>query len=229
MRTAPPRPKVVLLDAHLVFTECLELALSLRGYECRPIPVPTRATASGDLLTTILRAHAGMVVMNLDLGDTVDSDSLIGPIVHSGTSVVVVTENRDRARWGQSLFHGARIVLPKDGPLSALTSTMRRIIDDLPVMARQDRDELVGTYLHENSQRRESRALLNRLSRRELEILQHLMAGKAVTDIARVSFVAEATVRTQVKSILQKLGVSSQLAAVGLAYRAEWRPVPLAG
>ena len=31
------------------------------------------------------------------------------------------------------------------------------------------------------------------------------------------------TVRTQVKSILAKLQVSSQLAAVGLAYRIGWR------
>jgi DNA-binding NarL/FixJ family response regulator len=40
--------------------------------------------------------------------------------------------------------------------------------------------------------------------------------------------VAEATVRTQVKSILAKLEVSSQLAAVGLAHRVGWRPPLLA-
>jgi len=35
--------------------------------------------------------------------------------------------------------------------------------------------------------------------------------------------VSEATVRTQVKSILAKLGVSSQIAAVSIAHKAEWR------
>ena len=38
---------------------------------------------------------------------------------------------------------------------------------------------------------------------------------------------AEATVRTQVKSILAKLEVTSQLAAVGLAHRVGWKPPQL--
>jgi DNA-binding NarL/FixJ family response regulator len=49
------------------------------------------------------------------------------------------------------------------------------------------------------------------------------MAGRTVSDIARVGFVSEATVRTQVRSVLSKLGVSSQLAAVGRAHDAKWR------
>ena len=69
------------------------------------------------------------------------------------------------------------------------------------------------------------RARLARLSTRESEILGHLMAGRTVGDIARACFVSEATVRTQVRSILMKLEVSSQIAAVGLAYTADWRPV----
>jgi DNA-binding NarL/FixJ family response regulator len=44
-----------------------------------------------------------------------------------------------------------------------------------------------------------------------------------VREVARHSNTAEATVRTQVKSILGKLEVSSQLAAVGLAYQVGWR------
>ena len=43
-------------------------------------------------------------------------------------------------------------------------------------------------------------------------------------EIATSSVVSEATVRTQVKSILAKLQVSSQLAAVGLANHAGWLP-----
>ena len=42
-------------------------------------------------------------------------------------------------------------------------------------------------------------------------------------DIAQTSVVSVATVRTQVKSILAKLEVSSQLAAVGLAHAVNWR------
>ena len=50
-----------------------------------------------------------------------------------------------------------------------------------------------------------------------------LMQGHTVRDVARHSNTAETTVRTQVKSILAKIEVSSQLAAVGLAYQIGWR------
>ena len=49
------------------------------------------------------------------------------------------------------------------------------------------------------------------------------MQGRTVREIANLSVVSEATVRTQVKSILAKLEVSSQLAAVGLAHSVGWR------
>jgi len=50
------------------------------------------------------------------------------------------------------------------------------------------------------------------------------MAGRPVREIAQRSYVSEATVRTQVKSILAKLEVTSQLAAVGAAHETDWRP-----
>lgn len=50
------------------------------------------------------------------------------------------------------------------------------------------------------------------------------MAGRTVREIAIDGVVSEATVRTQVKAILAKLEVTSQLAAVGLAHRVGWRP-----
>nr|WP_281374640.1 LuxR C-terminal-related transcriptional regulator [Nocardioides soli] len=59
---------------------------------------------------------------------------------------------------------------------------------------------------------------------REEAVLGELMQGRTVRDIASSSFVSEATVRTQVKAILSKLEVSSQLAAVGIANTAGWQP-----
>lgn len=49
-----------------------------------------------------------------------------------------------------------------------------------------------------------------------------LRCGLAVERIAAESFVSGTTVRTQVRSILLKLGVNSQLEAVALAARAGW-------
>ena len=55
------------------------------------------------------------------------------------------------------------------------------------------------------------------------------MEGHCAEDIAKAAFVSISTVRSQIKAILLKLGVNSQLAAVAMARRAGWslelRPV----
>ena len=48
------------------------------------------------------------------------------------------------------------------------------------------------------------------------------MAGLPAAAIAAAGYVSEATVRTQIRAVLTKLGVTSQLQAVALARRAGW-------
>jgi two-component system nitrate/nitrite response regulator NarL len=91
-------------------------------------------------------------------------------------------------------------------------------------MAAEERRALVAHYRAQHARAAEQHELLETLSQRESEILSHLTWGQAVGEIARLSFVSEATVRTQVRSVLAKLGVSSQLAAVALARSNGWVP-----
>jgi DNA-binding CsgD family transcriptional regulator len=58
------------------------------------------------------------------------------------------------------------------------------------------------------------------LTPREQCVLAELMEGRTVDAIAKANWIALSTVRSQIKSILQKLGVNSQLAAVALARQA---------
>ena len=63
---------------------------------------------------------------------------------------------------------------------------------------------------------------LDWLTDRERVVLIHLMDGLSAEQIAELEFVGVCTVRSQIRSILQKLHVKSQLAAVAYAYRALW-------
>jgi DNA-binding NarL/FixJ family response regulator len=62
------------------------------------------------------------------------------------------------------------------------------------------------------------------LTTREREVLGALMQGKSADTIAEESVVSVATIRTQIRSILAKLGVNSQLAAVARAQEVRWEP-----
>ena len=63
------------------------------------------------------------------------------------------------------------------------------------------------------------------LTPREQSVLAELMEGRTADAIAKSGWVALSTVRSQIKSILQKLGVNSQLAAVAFARQAGWSHV----
>lgn len=60
------------------------------------------------------------------------------------------------------------------------------------------------------------------LTDRERVVLIHMMHGLSAEQIAAVDYVTVSTVRSQIRSVLAKLGVNSQLAAVAFAYGACW-------
>jgi len=61
-----------------------------------------------------------------------------------------------------------------------------------------------------------------RLTRRERVVLAALIDGLSAGEIAASSFVSPATVLTQIGSILEKLGVTSQYGAIAAARDAGW-------
>ncbi len=63
---------------------------------------------------------------------------------------------------------------------------------------------------------------LQRLTRREREVLDGLVAGLSPSAIAERDFVSVITVRNQVQAILTKLNVHSQLEAVATVHRYGW-------
>jgi DNA-binding NarL/FixJ family response regulator len=66
---------------------------------------------------------------------------------------------------------------------------------------------------------------LQALSTREAEVLRFVMAGLTVRVISDHLGTAVPTVRSQVQSVLHKLGVHSQVEAVAVAYQAGWTPL----
>lgn len=214
--------RVAIVEDHQLLAESLAHSLALHGYDVRRIPVPDRAGATATFVHTITRARPRVVLLDLDLGGFGDGVQLVEPIARTRCNVVVLTGSTERARWGEAVFNGARIVMSKAEPLNNIISTVRRINDGLPVLSAEERHEMVAHWRNATAETAEVRGRLATLTARESAVLGQLMSGMAVRDIAETSMLAEATVRSQVKSLLAKLGVSSQVAAIGLAYSVGW-------
>lgn len=210
--------RVLIIEDHTLFAESLQLALSLEGYDVRTLALPEVGGSMTTLRSAALRSNPRIVLLDLDLGRFGDGMSLVAPLAQAGANVIVVTASTDRGRWGACVRQGARKILPKVSPLQEILSTVRKLHQGLPVMAPAELEALLDAWRSEREVTDDMRRRLELLTPREKQVLGSLIEGQTVREIARVSVVSEATVRSQVKSILGKLEVSSQLAAVGIAH-----------
>ena len=216
--------RVTIIDDHVLFAESVALTLEADGYVVKRLDMSTPPATLASVLALALRTVPRIVILDLDLGRVGDGTRLVAPLTAAGAAVVALTATTDLADWGECLQRGAKTVLSKGSPLREVITILRDVRDGRPVIAPEERQRLIDLAAGERAHDREIHARLDALTRREKETLGALMGGSQVSDIAASRVVSEATVRTQVKSILAKLGMSSQLAAVGAAYRVGWRP-----
>jgi DNA-binding NarL/FixJ family response regulator len=118
--------------------------------------------------------------------------------------------------WGALYEGGAKLVVPSDTGLVNVCDLLTDLSAGRKPAERRDRRELIQGWRTFASQRSDLTARLQSLTEREEAILQQLHQGFPVRNIAQKSEVTEATVRSQVKAILKKLDVNSQMAAVAV-------------
>ena len=134
---------------------------------------------------------------------------------------LLLTDASPGPAWGAILEVGVFGILSSSVTLDELTRAIARVGAGYAVPWPEDRDSLVEQWRTARSRRAEAVPLLRTLTKRELEVLRLLGAGVGVRQIARLHGVEQSTVRSQVRSILNKLGVHAQLEAVAMLGRAE--------
>lgn len=211
--------QVVMIDDHPLLTHALAFTLRSRGVACT---VPT-LTDRQTLVTEVHALHPDVVLLDLDLGDLGDGSTLVPDLVRYGAAVLVVSASRDTEQVGRALMCGASGYIPKDRPLDELVESVLATVRGEAVMDPEHRAALIAQARAASRGRQAVQRPLESLSPREAHVLRGLMEGGSVREIAASSHVSETTVRTQVRAVLAKLGVSSQREAVAFAARAAWR------
>jgi DNA-binding NarL/FixJ family response regulator len=159
------------------------------------------------------------VIVDAGSLDAVAGEALAAMLNRAGLRVCVIDAcgEADRLRVWKG-FQTAAFV-ERNAPFDELFRTVNRLVrTDPPVHS-------VRTPASSSAAESSVDFRLERfgaLTEREQFVLAELIEGHCAEEIAKASFVSISTVRSQIKSILHKLGVSSQLAAVALARRARW-------
>lgn len=214
------RVGVLIVEDHHLLAQSLGLALENEGHDVRVSGLASMA----DVLREAEEFGPHVVLLDLDLGREVgDGIGLIQPLTDLAARVIVVTAATERHRLGLCLEQGAVGALPKRVPFDLLLDSVRAAACGERMTSDADRQELLADLRRWRAQQSELSAPFERLTPRERQVLSCLMEGTSAEAISAEWVVSETTVRTQIRGVLTKLGVSSQLAAVALARRAGWR------
>lgn len=213
---SPPGPaRVLLVEDHPLLADSLRFCLAGEGYEVTAAPLDSRDA----ILDAAERLLPDVVLLDVDLGETIgDGATLVGPFNQLGATVIVVSGTTQAGRVGAFIEEGAAGFVPKSRSLDALVVAVADAVAQRPLMEEGERADLRA----ELAATRQRTGGLDRLTPREAAVLVGLVDGKTVLEIADDACVSEGTVRSQIRSILTKLGVNSQLGAVALARKAGW-------
>ncbi|MGO4592923.1 response regulator [Leifsonia sp. 2TAF2] len=125
--------------------------------------------------------------------------------------VVLTTFERDEA-VAAALRAGADGFLLKDATPDFILAAIRTVHDGHSVIAPKATSELFRTLARRRPE------MIEHLSVREKEVFLLAARGLGNAEIGRTAFISEATVKTHIRSILAKLGLSSRVQLVAFAY-----------
>lgn len=211
--------RVLIVEDHALLAQSLMIALRADGYDVtRPSGLDPR-----DVLAAARAAEPEIVLLDLHIGpDGETSTPLIEPLAASGASVVVVTGETDPVLLAECVEAGAAGIISKHEELDSLVAAVRNAAERRTVLSPSRRDELLDELRRRRAEQRTRLWPFELLTPKEREVLLALMEGRSAEQIAELGFVSMSTVRTQIRAILSKLGVNTQLAAVAMAHRAGW-------
>ena len=210
-------PSRILVAGSDLLAGALASALEACGFSARHIAPRDPEIECG------IEWRPNLVIIDVRSLDVISGSALIGQFCRVGLHVCVIDAADDDDRLKAWMGAGTSALIDRSEPFDQLFRTINRLLrtGDLPQSAGSSSTSLVLTRAAERPQDPRLQRFAN-LTKREQAVLAELMEGHCAEEIANAAFLSISTVRSQIKAILQKLGVNSQLAAVALARRARW-------
>lgn len=211
---------VLLVEDHELLAE--SLAAALRGDGIPALRPP--GLDPGSVLEAVSEHRPAVVLLDLGLGEHTSALPMIRPITDLGAAVVMCTAETDRVRLAECVEAGAIGIVPKSESFDHLVAALHEALELRSLLDARQREDLLAELRRQRAEDERRLAPFRALTAREQSVLAALVEGHSAEEIAAGHVVSLATVRTQIRSVLQKLGVHSQLAAVAAARAAGWQP-----
>ena len=207
---------VVIADDHRSFGEALEVALD-NEQDLRVIEVVTDGTAA---IESASKEHPDIVLMDLQMPGVggIEATRRIHEET-AGTAVIILSGQEDEVSLARAIQAGARGYLRKTEAIVGLADAIRRAYRGEPLHTSVEVEESLRRLRRRRAQDGNISQRIERLTPRELEILQRMANGDPPETIATELGMSKHTLRTHTQNVLTKLGVHSKLDAIVAAIR----------
>ena len=209
---------ILLVDDHASIREAL--AAAFEGEEGFEVVGQAGSVAEAREILEQMYQEMDVAIIDLGLPDGHGAD-LIKELREKNpqAQALVLSASLERANIARAVEQGAAVVLSKTAHLEKVVQAVRRLRAGETLMPLE---EVVGLLRFAGSQREqeyEARQAIEKLTPREIEVLQALALGLDSEGIAQNLHIALRTERNHMASILAKLGVHSQLQALVFALK----------
>ncbi|WP_319406130.1 response regulator transcription factor [uncultured Desulfosarcina sp.] len=205
--------RVMVVDDHAIVREGIKALLELQ----EDIAVVAEASSSIECLDGIERVIPDVILMDLKMPgiDGIEATRLVKE-KYPQTKVILLTNYDDEEYVIESIKAGADGYVLKDVKKGDLLKIIRGVLQNCAFIDPTVTRKLFHS-IQQSSSADETAAARPVLSQRELQILTHLVEGKSNKDIAHAVNLSPDTVKSHLKNIYQKLGVSSRSQAARTA------------
>lgn len=214
--TARARITVVIVDDHRAFGEALAVALDKE----RDLEVVAVTTDGAEAVSVAADVQPDVILLDLEMPGMGGLEASTRIREASGeTSIVILTGSEDALAHGRAVEAGAHGFLQKTAAIGELADAVRRAHQGGSLNPQDEVAAALERVRRVRTRDADMERRLDRLTPRELEILQLLSDGRSPDDIALELGVSRHTLRTHVQNVLMKLGVHSKLDAIVAAIR----------
>jgi len=196
--------RVLSADDHALLREGIAAVINAQS----DMVMVAQASTGRDAIQLFREHRPDVTLMDLRMPDIGGIDALMAILAEfPAARILMLTTFEGDVEIQRSLAAGARGYLLKNMPPKDLVEAIRQVHAGGKRIPREVAAQLAEHIGDE------------RLTQREIDVLQHVAGGNRNRDIAERLSISEETVKVHVKHILEKLGASDRTAAVTIAVR----------
>lgn len=206
--------RVLVVDDQPVFTEMLRVVLDMQP----DIEVVGMAFTGDEGLQAALDTKPDILLVDYHMPGLTGLQ-VIQALKEAGqeTITLVLTADTDEAVMAEAIAAGAAGYITKQQALNEVVQAVHKASEGEPVVPPFMIPRILSHFHRQQQKEQQAQELREKLSAREIEILEQLAKGHSNETISEIFVLSPNTVRTHIQNVIKKMGVHSKLQATTLA------------